>query len=839
MIFATMVRRPGSQCFTWLICAPFFALAGSRDPVLKQVDIPHSYYWREMYIPQPTTGPGAAAFSPDGKQVVYSMAGSLWQQTIGSDAARELTHGPGYDLQPDWSSDGRWIVFVRYHRDAMELWRLEVATAKQQALTRGGAVNLEPRFSPDGRKLLFVSTQGTKHFDLNVADLGEQGLSNTRHLVPPRESKLDRYYYSTFDHAINASWSPDGERVFYVGNPEVAWGSGDIWSIAVRDPNDRKRVLTDETTWAARPELSPDGKRLLYSTYQGRQWHQLWITTPEGHSPLPVTFGEFDRRNARWSPDGQRFLYISNETGDTSLWVQDFAGGARTRIVARERQYGRPMASLTVSLREEKDEPLSGRVMVRGSDGRAYAPHDAWLHGDDGYDRSSQAEENRYFHCRDSCEVTVPLGSTHVTVLAGFERRPVQQTVAVGEKGAEFLARLVRNALPAKFGEHTGADLHVHMNYGGHYRQHAEGLAAQAQAEDLDVVYNLIVNKEQRIPDIAEFAAGARRIGATTIFQGQEFHTSYWGHLGLLHLEEHLLLPDFSSYRHTGLASPQPDNGVIADRARAQGALVGYVHPYDWRIVPEKEKSLTHALPVDVALGKVDYLEVVSFADPHATAEVWHRLLNLGFRLPAAAGTDAMTNYASLRGPVGLNRVYLATTERTPQALRAAIREGRGFATNAPLLGLRVEGAGPGATVKPRAGNRVRIEAAVRSIVPLSDVELVFNGEPLRRLRGDFDGDITVPGSGWLLLRAWNRGPHPLIQDLYPYGTTNPVWIDAGRPASRPAADAAYFIRWIDRIIESAQARTDYTTDAERSRTLERLNEARAVFTLIRDGRTS
>ena len=96
-----------------VVLLPIVAIA-AREPVLKQIDLPHSYYWREMYLPQPTTGPSAAAFAPDGSSVVYSMAGSLWRQTIGSDEARELTHGPGYDLQPDWSKDGRWIVFMRY-----------------------------------------------------------------------------------------------------------------------------------------------------------------------------------------------------------------------------------------------------------------------------------------------------------------------------------------------------------------------------------------------------------------------------------------------------------------------------------------------------------------------------------------------------------------------------------------------------------------------------------------------------------------------------------------------------------------------------------------------------
>jgi TolB protein len=166
------------------------------------------------------------------------------------------------------------------------------------------------------------------------------------------------------------------------------------------------------------------------------------------------------------------------------------------------------------------------------------------------------------------------------------------------------------------------------------------------------------------------------------------------------------------------------------------------------------------------------------------------------------------------------------------------LREGRGFATNAPLLGLRVDGAAPGETLELKGGEkRVRVTAAVRSIVRLSDIELTFNGRTLRRLRADrygriadFDGTLRVPGSGWLLLRAWHREPQPLVQDLYPYGTTNPVWIDAGTPAPVAVEDAEYFVQWIDRIIESASARTDYANEREREQTLAYLRSARAIF---------
>ena len=130
------------------------------------------------------------------------------------------------------------------------------------------------------------------------------------------------------------------------------------------------------------------------------------------------------------------------------------------------------------------------------------------------------------------------------------------------------------------------------------------------------------------------------------------------GHLGLLNLTRNFLLPGYAAYPNTAAASLFPANANVADMAHEQHALVGYVHPYDAVPDPAKDASLTHELPVDLALGKVDYIEVLGFAEHKSTANVWYRLLNCGFRLPTAAGTDAMANFASLRGPVGLNRVY-------------------------------------------------------------------------------------------------------------------------------------------------------------------------------------
>jgi hypothetical protein len=200
---------------------------------------------------------------------------------------------------------------------------------------------------------------------------------------------------------------------------------------------------------------------------------------------------------------------------------------------------------------------------VLASDRRAYAPDTAWMHADDGFDRSLQAAETHYFHCAPPCSVTLPTGDAQVSVRLGYRFVPWQQTVRIKTNGSTSIsAKLARNDLPAEFGRWLSADLHVHMNYGGHYRNTPEHLKQQARAEDLDVVQNLIVNKEERVPDIAYFRPGPDASGGdeVVLMHAQEYPHELLGPRGAAHLDDHLVIPDFASYRHTPLGSPYPHN---------------------------------------------------------------------------------------------------------------------------------------------------------------------------------------------------------------------------------------------------------------------------------------
>src|SRR3989449_2751841 len=380
------------------------------------------------------------------------------------------------------------------------------------------------------------------------------------------------------------------------------------------------------------------------------------------------------------------------------------------------------------------------------------------------------------------------------------------------------------------------------MNYGGAYRNTPRQLAFQARAEDLHVVEDLVVNKEQRIPDIGYFRSDPDPASTPglLLMHGQEFHTSVWGHLGLLGLSDHYLLPEYVGYPNTAAASLFPTNAVVADLAHAQGALVGYVHPFDTRPDPaDTTAPLFYELPVDVALGKVDYLEVMGYSDHLITSEIWYRLLNCGFRLPAAAGTDAFPNFASLRGPPGLVRVFVHSGAKLDhKSWLAGLKAGRTFVTNAPLLEFSLAGHGIGDEIRLPAGmHQLKAIVRLRSSVPIDHVEIIGNGRVVATVALDSDrmtanDTVSVPvnGSGWFVLRAYSDRAEMPVLDLYPFASTSPIYVRVGDQPVRSLDDAAFFVRWIERMEALTRASTAWNTPSERDQTLRTLAGARSVF---------
>ncbi len=834
----------GSALAGTLAAAVLVAGAGparaQRETVLKQIRVPHNYYYREMYLPQVTSGPASASWSPDGTELVYAMQGTLWRQRLGTSEATQITDGPGYDHQPDWSPDGRFVAYASYRDDALELRVLELATGASWPLLRNGAVNLDPRWSPDGRRVAFVSTAHEGRWHVYRAGVQDgRPLGAPERITVDTNSGLPRYYYSGFDHYLSPAWAPGGHQLLLVSNRGGIWGSGSIWRMGAG--GELHLVRQEETTWKARPDVAPDGRRVVYSSYLGRQRNNLWVTTVGGGDAFQLTYCECDHTAPRWSPDGRRIAYISNAQGNTSLEVVTVPGGAVDTIMARHRRYLRATGRLRLVIADAGGRAGTARISVTGEDGRGWAPDAAWRHADEAFDRTNRRFEATYFHAAGTAGLVLPAGSYTVELTKGVEYRRVVRRIRI-DSGATARERLqLTRLIDLPLRGWWSGDLHVHMNYGGHYRNDPARLRFQAEAEDVHVVENLIVNKEQRIPDVSAFLGRPDPVSTarTIIAHDEEYHTSWWGHTGHLGLTRHLILPNYAGYVNTAAASLVPDNGQVADLARAQGGISGYVHPFDERPDPSGAAPLTYALPVDVALGKVDYLEVMGFSDHLITAGVWYRLLNNGFRIPAGAGTDAMANFASLRGPVGLVRVFVGSGPRlTHRSWLAALKSGRTFVTNGPVLAFTLNGREPGAElVFPEGVHQVRARVSLRSIVPVDHLEIVANGAVVATLpitEGGMSADTTVTlpvaRSGWFTLRAYHPQPSPAVLDLYPFATTSPVYVTVGGRPVRSAPDARFFVQWIERIEAHADAHREWNTADEKAAVMARLAQAKAEF---------
>jgi hypothetical protein len=211
--------------------------------------------------------------------------------------------------------------------------------------------------------------------------------------------------------------------------------------------------------------------------------HQLWLSTVSGAAPLPLTFGDSDRRNARWSPDGSRIAYIGNDTATELVpWMSSVAPAGDKGAEAHHRT---PRGQLILDVVDEHGDRIPSRSRI-GSTSRLRAGR-GLMHGDDGLPRDRR-----------------PNLLPHLPpCLLGFRpqrriRRMASSTpsgkVDRGTRCEDHASR----CKSASVGLYRRLDQRpaCHMNYGG-TTQHTDRPGGRRGRRNLDLVYNLIVNKER------------------------------------------------------------------------------------------------------------------------------------------------------------------------------------------------------------------------------------------------------------------------------------------------------------------------------------------------------
>ena len=810
-------------------------------PLLAQFPAKGSFaggYMYSYYVPPTSSTPWRPAWSPDGKEIMFSMSGSLWKIRVGETTAYELTHGAGYDSAPAWSPDGRWIAYTSEDQQGVNLMLLNVATGESTPITSGDRLTLDPVWSPDGKTLAYTRNEPEGRYHVYARSFDNGSFGAARRITEPNSFGRRRLYFGLNDDHIQPSFSPDGKEMILVSNRGITLGTGAVWRAPFEADamSKAKRILREETLYRTKPQWSPDGARILYSSHRGSQYDNLYLLPAEGGEPYQITRDDWDHFDPAWSPDGEWIVYVSNEHGLSDLRLLKTFGGLEKKIEIRRRAYRRPMGKLKVIVKDAATgKPTESRIHMKAADGKTYAPSNAF------HRVSGRASRNEFFHAEGEFTVDVPVGDLLLEAVKGIEYWPSRGNFYVHPKGVTIVELTLRRMTDMNaLGWWSGSD-HVHMNYGGNLHNTPEYMMFEARAEDLDHIGWKIANKDNRVFDTQYFEGPVYGASNSELLVsiGEEYRPAWYGHINFINLTQHLIAPFSLAYEDTAIVSLYPSNTDMFRLARKQGAIGGHVHPFGSDPSTKSEYRVAQTYPVDAALESFEYLEVLTSAGHYTnTSKVWHRSLNCGFKITASAGEDSILNLTAT-AILGSSRVYAYLGDKLDFGRwLEALRNGNTFVTNGPLIQFEVNGEMPGGEIHlPAGGGSVEVVATLESIVPVEKFEIIFNGEVVESIslekdnqKATFRKRLEVKKSGWYTLRAMGSGIQPPIDDKYPVAETSPVYVYVGDKPIRSKEDAEYFIEWIDNITKLWDENPHWRSAAEKKHVLDQFAEARAIY---------
>jgi hypothetical protein len=432
-------------------------------------------------------------------------------------------------------------------------------------------------------------------------------------------------------------------------------------------------------------------------------------------------------------------------------------------------------------------------------------------------------------------EYALPAGNYRVAAHRGlaFAAASVEFTLAAGGRRRIEL-RLEPVALPgAGHGPWLSGDDHIHLT---REPEDDDVFLRWLQAEDLSV--GNFLQLQRQVDAASQYGFGPEaeaRAPGYSIRSGHESRSEFYGHVNLLG-PERLTRPLSIGKVYADSADAYPFPSVLFREGRRLGATVGYAH---------FDGSMDHStLPMDLALGGVDFVEVFQFGV--LKTDRWYEVLNAGFRVTGIAGSDFPGNLSRFRPwprsiPVlGPERTLIedrgdgqgSAYERWADG----VRRGAAIVSNGPLLTLTIDGRAPGA-VLDWEGESIEVAAIAMAGFsrPLEALELVVDGRVISSLAGDgarrsltLTARVPLRRSSWIAARARGRR-QPGEPERWAH--TNPVYVLRNRaPVHVAEARAAVLRRWLQDV---AYYRSDVLTFAQpeqRQELLTRLDEATRVL---------
>jgi Tol biopolymer transport system component len=226
------------------------------------------------------------------RELAFALEDGVYVGRADGSVVRRITDIPGFEYQPNWSSDGTKLL-LRVDDESGEsggVWSVKADGSDPVDLTkRAGVVGGTPDWSPDATRIAFVGlAPGGKRFGIYVM--------NADGSAPVRLTS--RRYEAQYP-----DWSPDGSKIAFT---IVESGGFDIF-VMDTDGSHIQR-LTDtpgEDNW---PEWSPDGTQIVYS-YE----NDLRVMNADGTGAHLLAE---DAGEPSWSPDGRWIAFDCASTFD-------------------------------------------------------------------------------------------------------------------------------------------------------------------------------------------------------------------------------------------------------------------------------------------------------------------------------------------------------------------------------------------------------------------------------------------------------------------------------------------------------------------------------------------
>jgi serine/threonine protein kinase len=308
----------------------------------------------ERRLTKPEDGRGffACAWSPDGVRLACSVDREEAIDMVEVNPATGAVQPQPqlhWLLGPSWMPDGKALVGASRIGLASQIWAVSYPEGKPSRLTNDLSEYFGASVSRDGSAIAAERTDMTTN--LWVAPLEAPGAG--RRLTTG---------VNTYDGNYGISTTPDGR---------IVWASGatgksiDLW-ISDADGANRRRLTTDDGASEKFPDVSPDGKTVVYirESSGGRDGEvsDVWRIDLDGVAPRQLTTG----KRVRYAHvDGNNRVLFNRAAGDDEhVWQVPLSGGDATPFL-EERTAGVRRSPdgkwLLVGVRDDKGARLELR----------------------------------------------------------------------------------------------------------------------------------------------------------------------------------------------------------------------------------------------------------------------------------------------------------------------------------------------------------------------------------------------------------------------------------------------------------------------------------------------